>query len=227
VNDSTSASNGAWMRCGFGAVALGGLVALTLCSELPAWGQQATGDPPIGASWGRPRVTWLRPGDATGLPADPAGTDELAIEPLRLALLGGHPEVSGAGAWCPGASLEANAGYGSLRSMSAFGANLLGGRSRHAPRLTLFGFSRSGCALDGAVGGGVTLAVPIRRGLSFVASAGAIYLPATVPGASSPGGGPATSGRIRADLVFPRPEGRSLSVGVDSRLRGVSFGGIF
>ena len=192
---------------------------LALATAAPARAQVAPASP------GRPQVTWLvlgRGGDTRNGAAD-RSMQELALEPLRLSLLGRHAVMPADE--CAGLSSGGKSSYGGLRAMRTVAVNLLDGPSWRSPRLTLFGFSRLGCPLDAAVGGGAALTVPIRPSVSFVLSGGAIYLPATKPGVDNPTGGPAKS--VRADVVFRRPEGRSFNLGVDTLLRGVSFGGVF
>ncbi len=55
--------------------------------------------------------------------------------------------------------------FQSMRSMSL------------SPRLSLIGFSRGGCALDGVAAGALVLAQPLPRGFSLLLSAGAMYAP--------------------------------------------------
>jgi hypothetical protein len=176
----------------------------------------------------RPQMTWIglgRPGDNSGSTGRVDRIGELALEPLRLALLApfvpGPPNDAG----CMGSSEHGSITGGSgLPSQHLFGTNLLGApASWRTPRLTLFGFSRGGCPFDRAAGGGVTLVLPIRQDIFFVASGGAIYLPTTATGAS------ASSSQVRGDIVFSRSGGRSFSVGVGTTRGGPSmtFAGVF
>lgn len=150
-------------------------------------------------------------GDAAGTAGDPVG--RLAFEPLRLSLMGSQPLVPTN--QCGDSFATARTTGDNQLRMGTFGTNLLGGSSPRSPRLSLFGFSRFGCPLDGAVGTGLTFTVPLSPKVFFALSGGAIYLPAT--GAATVMG--------RADLVFPQKSGRSFNVGIGTR--GVSFGGIF
>ena len=105
----------------------------------------------------------------------------------------------------------------------AAASHLAFGHSLNAPRLTLFGSSRGGCAYDQAVGGGVSLTIPLKQDVFFAWSGGAIYLPAY----RGPEGKTETA--VRADVVFQRPGGRAYTVGVSMQagVPRVSFGGIF
>lgn len=208
---------------GWSAVAFIGLV----LAPAPCLAQSITTAPVTGQ--GLPPVTWIglgRPGDASGA-ARGDRIAELAIEPLRLSLLGSHPTVPlDAMSPCRDQVADVRSGSPPAGFMATYAMNLLGAPgSWRMPRLTLFGFSRVGCTLDGAAGGGASFIVPFRQDIFFVASAGAIHLPAT--GAQAL---PASNTSARADVVFRRPDGRSLSVGLGALqhgLRGLSFGGAF
>jgi hypothetical protein len=199
-----------------------GLCFAALFVPAPALAQPAT-------TTGRPRVTWIqpaRPGDATGSAGSPDPMGELALEPLRLSLFGQHALVPTG--QCGDQEAETRtAATGGLRRMAAFGTNLLGGSSWRSPRLSLFGFSRMGCALDAAAGVGMTFTVPLQKNVAFTLSGGALYLPVTNPGLSNPAGAPVRSGTVRAGVVFRRPNGGSFNVGVDTLIRGFTFGGSF
>ena len=185
----------------------------------------------------RPPVTWIglgRSGDASGRAGNTDHVGELALEPLRLSLLGNHPWTPlDAMSGCRDQLADVRSGSAPAGFMTTYAMNVLGGpgRSWKMPRLTLFGFSRGGCTLDGAAGGGATFIVPMRQDILFVASAGAIYLPATGPAANR-----ASSTSTRADVVFRRPDGRSFSLGIGGtsvesggrvNLSGVRFGGVW
>jgi hypothetical protein len=185
----------------------GGLVSAHAAAQQPP-------APPV------PQVQWLnlgRPGDSSGGAGYFDRTGALQLAPLRLMLLGNHPPHPSTDPYCWD--------LGTTSSAKAAAFNLLGTPTRwSAPRLTLFGFSRDGCVLDRAIGGGVAFVVPMRQDIFFVASGGAIYLPAGGPFAT-----PTGSAAARTDVVFARPDGRSFNIGV-STTRGVpriSFGGIF
>jgi hypothetical protein len=181
----------------------------------------------------RPKINIL------GLPntrSDTNGTDgygdrigALAIEPLRLSLLGGfpmHPLGEPGGCRDSVESTGSLTGGSTLYSQRMVARNLLGGEEPrwNAPRLTLWGFQRGGCAIDGAVGGGLTFTVPIKRDVFFAIGAGAIYLPQ-----GGPNGTAAYDVKGRADVVFARPGGRSFNIGVTTirNTPSVSFGGVF
>jgi hypothetical protein len=91
-------------------------------------------------------------------------------------------------------------------------------------RLTLFGFSRDGCAYDQALGGGLALTVPIRKDVAFMWGGGAIYLPKGDPGAQ-----PRAETEMRAAVVWTTRDGRSYNVGLSAGMGvpRVSFGGVF
>ena len=180
----------------------------------------------------RPPVPWIglgrrTAGDAAGRPGNTDHVGELALEPLRLSLLGNHPWTPlDAMSGCRDQLADVRSGSAPAGFMTTYAMNLLGGPglSWKMPRLTLFGFSRGGCTLDGAAGGGATFIVPFRQDIFFVASAGAIYLPATGPTATA-----VQSTSMRGDVVFRRPDGRSFSLGLGSSrgLSGIRFGGVF
>jgi hypothetical protein len=183
----------------------------------------------------RPPVTWIglgRASDASGSTGHFDRIGELALEPLRLALLGEYVPGPTNDAGCVGSSEHAGVTGGSgFPSQRIFGMNLLGGpaSSWRTPRLTLFGFSRGGCPLDRAAAGGLMFVLPIRQDVFFVASGGAIYLPNAPNGTPVTNGTGAASAQVRGDLVFTRSGGRSFSVGVGT-VRGapaMSFGGVF
>ena len=175
----------------------------------------------------RPQITWLgldRTGPKLGdtsqtlNPADPTGG--LAFEPLRLMLLDPFlPTPLDTTSGCLDQMSESKTGSLSLPTMRSVGMNVSGASSWRAPRLTLVGFSRAGCTLDGALGGGAAFTVPIRQDILFVLSGGAIFLPTTRT----------TNRAVRADVVFQRSGGRSFNVGIGTIEGGprVSFGGIF
>jgi len=88
------------------------------------------------------------------------------------------------------------------------------------PQLSLVGMSRGGCALGAAGGGGLLYVVPLKPRLFFVAGFGTTLDPPIAgarPAIVRPNG--------RMDLVIDRGQGRSWTVGIDTR--GVSFGGLF
>jgi hypothetical protein len=169
---------------------------------------------------GLPRVVWFGAGPRGDAATASRTVDEggaLAFEPLRLTLLGAHP-------WmptnqCGDQYVDARAGGSPLLQMGTFGANLLGGSSSWSPRLSVFGFSRQRCAIDGAAGAGFTFTQPLTPKVLFALSAGAIIVPGAPPGMQR------TSRDARMDLVFPRGDGRSFNVGFGTR--GATFGGRF
>jgi hypothetical protein len=167
---------------------------------------------------GPPRVTSLvaalgLSGDANGTWGSPT-TPSFALEPIRLALMGASVPT---GRFEPGCSDH-------VESTGAATAGVPGFAMQHAtalqlvPKLTLFGFSRGGCAIDGAVGGAIVYATLLRKDIWLVASAGVLHLPH-----AGPGGASITRADVRADIMFARPRGHSYTVGVGTR--GVTFGG--
>ena len=102
-----------------------------------------------------------------------------------------------------------------------------GGSSARAPKLTLFGFSRLGCTLDGVAGGGAAFVVPIEQDVALVLSAGVGYGPRTLPGPEGARPLNTLRGSVGADVVFRRPNGGSLSVGVGTLPFGFRIGGVW
>ncbi len=150
---------------------------------------------------GPPKVSWLGPpGDANGTGYD------ATLEPLRLGLLD-EARMTGDPA--------CREHYRSEGPPTYFGNTL-----RLVPHLTLVSFSRVGCAMDGAVGGGLVYSVPIRKTIDLNLSAGAIYGPHL-----GPNGTPVLGKHAAASLVFERDDGRSFYIGL--RRRGITFGGVY
>jgi len=95
------------------------------------------------------------------------------------------------------------------------------------PQLVLHGFSMAGCAVDAGMGGGFTYAVPLRKSLWLVSSAGFYALPTPA------GGSPAiVSSAARIDVVKQLAWGRTLSLGLGTRnsfgqFSALHFGGSF
>jgi hypothetical protein len=172
-------------------------------------GQSAPGVPIVTPLVGPPTVSWLGPppGDATGGP----GYDPY-LEPLRLGLLEDVPPSGD-----PSCRQTPEAMTASAPNVPTYYGTTL----RLVPRLTLAGFSRVGCVMDGAVGGGLVYALPVRRNIDLALSAGYLFAPH-----AGPNGTPVSSGaHVRADLVFKRADGRSFNLGI--RNRHLTFGGIF
>lgn len=197
-----------------------GIVTVTMALGVIMFGASAgadSGTAPV-LSTGLPPITWFHPrttGDSASVASDAMGA--FAFEPLRLSLLGEHALVPTN--QCGDQFVDARVGGSPLLRMGTFGANLVGGSSLRSPRLSLFGFSRMGCALDGAAGAGFTFTLPITRQVAFATSAGAIL----VPGA--PAGSERSSGGVRMGVVFRGSSGRSFNVGIGNR--GMTFGGRF
>lgn len=156
--------------------------------------------------------------DAT-LPSSPT----ILFEPLRLGLMSEVAPLSSTEAGCRD-RVEMT---GSLTASSA-GTPMQFTRAvplPFTPRLTLVGFSRAGCPVESAIGGGLMYVVPLRPSVFFVASAGILLQPAYGARALT------VIPQARADVVFDRGEGRSWSIGVKTNRGAASpsltFGGIF
>ena len=164
---------------------------------------------------GPPRINWLfTRGDAPGDHADALGSRSIIFEPIRLSLMGmavpaGGPGADGCGE-APESTGAATAGTPGFAAQYTAAVKLV-------PRLTLVGFGRGGRACDAAAGAALVYATPIRKDVWLVASAGILIVP------QARAGTPPSTGQARVDLVFARPRGRSLAVGVGSR--GFTFGG--
>jgi hypothetical protein len=101
---------------------------------------------------------------------------------------------------------------------------------RLLPRLVLGVFTRLGCPIDAGIGATLTYAVPIRKSLAFVLSGGMYTAPAQALGRGLLGQPSSISGAARADIAFTPPDGRTLSVGIESlgtQVRGFRFAGGF
>lgn len=156
-------------------------------------------------------------GDATGNAGDSLLGEDGSTGPLRAGLLAEAPVASLAD---PGCRAQADAAGGA--TAAAPGGFLMRQRRLElVPRLTLTGFSRTGCAFDSVGGAGVAYTVPLKTNLSLVIAAGAMMMP------QKNGRGPDTpvTGQVRVDLVMRRPQGHWTSVGVSNRQ--VSVAGSF
>ena len=174
----------------------------------------SSGVPIVGPLLGPPRVTYLfGQGDANGAAGD-SHVPSFVLDPIRLGLLAGAVPFGAADPAC-GGSIEAT---GTATAASGGFAMQHAAALQLVPRLTLAGFTRGGCSIDAAMGGALVYAAPIRKDIWFVASAGILKLPHAGPVGTS-----VTTSQFRADLVFARPAGRSLAVGLSNR--GISFGG--
>jgi hypothetical protein len=163
------------------------------------------GVPTVTPLTGPPKLTWLGPprGDATG---SGAGFDP-HIEPLRLGLFDDIPP-------------SGDPSCGHVPQFAYYNTTL-----HLVPRLTLAGFSRVGCMMDGAAGVGLVYAVPVRKNIDLALSLGRLWGPH-----SGPNGTAVSSTRASADIVFRREGGRSLSVGISASSTGspgMRFGGVF
>jgi hypothetical protein len=180
--------------------------------------------PIVGPIVGPPTVTWLGitgGGDSSRSDGSGSGASS-TLEPIRLGLMADAPAGGATAGPCESNDARSFESTTSPTTpfQSAYGVRLV-------PRLTLFAFSRGGCAFDGTAGGALVFVQPLAPKVSLVLSAGAIYLPHY-----GPGGSHVMAPQARADVVFQRPEGRTLSVGIatprnDSGTPRLTFGGLF
>lgn len=181
---------------------------------------QSAPDPlAYGTSLGPPRVRWIGgQGDANGA-AGAQGASVSLFEPLRLALFGDAAPVARAQGIPCEESVEAT---GTATAATGGFARSYTSAVRLGPRLSLVGFSRGGCAIDAAAGGGIVHVMPLRKDVFLATSAGALIAPHQSAGA------PITRMQLRADVVFTRSGGRSFRVGIGSggRVTGLTFGGL-
>ena len=143
-----------------------------------------------------------------------------AFAPLRLSLTGGIFSQASAFSGCDSRS---DASGNSVNGFAVQRYTFL----RLTPALVLHGFSLAGCAVDSGMGGGFSYAIPLRKSLLLVASAGIYGMPA-------PAGGPPAmvTSAARVDIVKQLAWGRTLSVGLGTRLgsgtfNALHFGGSF
>jgi hypothetical protein len=167
-----------------------------------------------------PVVTPLRGDDLFESQNGPTVT--AAFAPLRLSLTGGLFAQANAFTGCDSARTDASG-----NSVNGFATQYYS-FVRLTPQLVLHGFSMAGCALDAGMGGGLTYTVPLRKSLWLVSSAGFYGLPSAVGGASSA----LVTSAARVDVVKQLAWGRTLSVGLGTRLgsgqfNALHFGGSF
>lgn len=145
---------------------------------------------------------------------EPSGAKSLApwaaSVPLRLSLQSGIFPIAGV---FPNCATREDASGNSIQGWPVQRYALLA----LTPRLVLHGFTSAGCPVDGAVGGGVTYAVPLRASWWLVMGAGIYTRPVhdTIPAE--------TRGDLRIDLMKSTSDGGGVNVGVSRR--GISFGG--
>lgn len=155
-------------------------------------------------------------GDANGT----VGT-ALLFEPIQLGLLADAPAgfsasgpcEDGAGPWSGWRSYSPQ----TTTTPTAYVARTV----QLVPQLHLVGFSRMGCAFDGATGGAIVLTRPLTSTTSLALSGGALLLPSFGPGAT-----PVTVQQLRADVRGRGP----VVFGVVATPQGsarVTFGGSF
>lgn len=149
----------------------------------------------------------------------PDARDANALKPLWLGLMSSAIPHAFNTPGCEPAGLATG--------MSPMQNNLLAANGVRLPanlRLTLFGFSRDGCAFDAAVGSGLALTIPVKHDVMFMWGGGAIYLPH-----GGPNGAPRYETEFRAGVVWTAKNGNRYNVGI-SAMSGsprVSFGGVF
>ncbi len=145
----------------------------------------------------------LSTGDESGDRGDLS--PRVAAEPLRLSL---QSPIFPVGPGFDGCTTRTDA---SGNSVNGFPVQRFWGL-RLAPRLTLAGFSNGGCPIDGAVGGGLTYAIPLRASLWLVTSGGFYAVPGR--GSALP---PRTSADLRMDLVKQTDSGRTFHFGIEEK----------
>lgn len=154
---------------------------------------------------GPPKVQWLvQPrGDL------PGPSPDAATEALRLGLFGDAPPTGDPSCSPVGAATAATPGFAPTITTSI----------RLVPRLTLVGFGRGGCVLDGASAGGLVYMMPIKRNIDLALSAGMVYAPH-----AGPNGTAIRRKQLRADFVFKRKDGGAFTLGIGTR--GITVGGL-
>jgi hypothetical protein len=152
----------------------------------------------------------FRTGDTQTPPA--ALPYDLGMTPLRLSLTS-DPLIGRAFPGCQEqAEMSGNTLHGFMLNRSL--------AMPFAPRLTLVGFSQTGCQMDAATGAGFVSSTLIRKDVWLTASAGAMLFPHGAGGTKE-----SVKTDARVDLLWKDAPGRSFSVGVG--LRGVRVGGVF
>ena len=198
--------------CGSRAVVLASATATLLSVSASGLAQPRPAAPLV------PVVTALK-GDDLDASIGPPVT--AAFAPLQLSLTSGLFSQAGAFSGC------ASRGDASGNSLNGF-ATQYHSFIRLVPRLVLHGYSMMGCSVDAGMGGGLTYAVPLRKSLWLVPSAGIYVLP------NSTGGGAAApvTTAARVDLVKQLGWGGTLSFGLggrfdSGRFEALHFGGSF
>ena len=195
-----------WSKINLASAVVAGLVSLSTAARA-----QPTAAPLV------PIVTPLRADD---LFANQNGPTVAAVfAPLRLSLTGGLFSQANAFSGCDS---RTDASGNSVNGFAVQHYSFL----RLTPGLVLHGFSMAGCAVDAGMGGGLSYAVPLRKNLWLVPSAGFYALPY-----ASGGSAPVTAA-ARVDLVKQLAWGRTLSVGLGTRtgsgqFNALHFGGSF
>lgn len=164
-----------------------------------------------------PIVTPLRADDLFAQQYGPSVT--AAFAPLRLSLTSGLFAQASA---YPGCDSRSDA---SGNSVSGFAVQYYS-FVRLAPQLVLHGSSSLGCQVDAGMGGGITYAIPLRKSLWLVPSAGAYAMP------RASGGNSLVTTAAQVDLVKQLAWGGTLSFGLgtrsgNGRFDALHFGGSF
>lgn len=146
---------------------------------------------------------------------------EAALAPLWLTLSGGL--FSHARAF-HGCEARADASGNSVNGFAVQRHSFL----RLAPQLVLHRFSMAGCAVDTGTGAGLSYAIPLRKQLWLLPSAGLYRLPTPGDGTTTP----IITSAARLDLVALLAQGRTLSVGLGARsgsdeFQALNLGGSF
>lgn len=151
----------------------------------------------------------------------PDARDAHALSSLRLGLMSSAVPHAFGTAGCEPAGYVTGLSPMPTEAIAASGVRLW---RKSDLRLTLFGFSRDGCALDALVGGGLAFTLPIKKDVMFMWGGGAIYLPH-----GGPNGAPRSEGELRAGIVWTTRNGNSYTVGISARNGGphVSLSGVF
>jgi len=147
---------------------------------------------------------------------------DAAFAPLRLTLTGG---LFALGNTFPGCDSRMEASGNTVSGFAVQRYSYL----PLAPQLVLHGFSSAGCPIDSGIGGGLTYAVPLRKSLWLVSSAGLYTLPTPIGAGRAP-----VTTAARIDFVKKLGWGRTLSLGLGARLgsgtgqfNALNFGGSF
>jgi len=145
---------------------------------------------------------------------------EAALSPLWLTLSGGLFSQASAFHGCES---RAEASGNSVNGFAVQRHSFL----RLTRQLVWHRFSMAGCAVDSGSGAGLSYAIPLRKQLWLLPSAGVYRLPTPGDGTS-----PLVTSAARLDLVAQLDQGHTLSVGLGARsgtgqFHALNFGGSF